>query len=46
MGLQSLDRRRAWDADFGPFIRSLDEQKMVIWAGESGLLEPVKERIF
>lgn len=37
---QDLDRRKAWIADFDPFIRSLDAKKPVIWTGGSPSLPP------
>ncbi|TNY19653.1 Endonuclease/exonuclease/phosphatase [Rhodotorula diobovata] len=38
---KDLDRRKAWIADFDPFIRSLDAKKPVIWTGDFNVIRTV-----
>ena len=33
-GLQTLDAKNEWNKHFTAYIRSLDKQKPVIWAGD------------
>ncbi|BGP42603.1 hypothetical protein JCM10449v2_006615 [Rhodotorula kratochvilovae] len=38
---RALDRRKKWNADFEPYIRSLDARKPVIWCGDFNVIRTI-----